>query len=304
MPLGYQRSIPGAAVLLVERDQLTRRRDPRRPAGLGQQHQRHQAGHLTVRRQQCLQQPGQPNRLEGEVAAYGLLPGIRSEVTLVEDQEEDRQDAGDAGREVLGGGDPVRDPRRLDLALRAGDPLTHSGLLHQEGAGDLGYGQPADHAQRQRDPGLHRQGRVAAGEDQPEPVVVDRAERLRRGVVVQHLSLLLLVVTTGLAAQPVDGAPVSGSCDPGAGIWGYAVAGPALDSDRERLRRHLLGDVQVAEAPLSTATTRAHSSRWTRVIASVTSVTRSRRDAPRPCPGRPSIPRRPASAPRRGREPR
>ena len=90
VPLGYQSSIPGAAVLLVERDQLTRRRDPRRPAGLGEHHQRHQAGHLTVRRQQCLQQPGQPNRLEGEVAAYGLLPGIRSEVTLVEDQEEDR----------------------------------------------------------------------------------------------------------------------------------------------------------------------------------------------------------------------
>ena len=52
MALGDQRSIPGAAVLLVERDQLTRRRDARWPAGLSEQHQRQEACHLTIRRQQ------------------------------------------------------------------------------------------------------------------------------------------------------------------------------------------------------------------------------------------------------------
>ncbi|MER6948193.1 hypothetical protein ABT294_29610 [Nonomuraea sp. NPDC000554] len=40
---------------------------------------------------------------------------------------------------------------------------------------------------------FHRQRRVTADEDQPEPVVVDDAKRLGR-VVVGHLSLLVLVV--------------------------------------------------------------------------------------------------------------
>ena len=49
-----------------------------------------------------MDQSGQPDRLEGEIAADGLLLGIRGEVALVEDEEEDRQDAGDPGGEVLG----------------------------------------------------------------------------------------------------------------------------------------------------------------------------------------------------------
>jgi hypothetical protein len=46
-------------------------------------------------------------------------------------------------------------------------------------------GQTGGHAQRHA--GLHRERRVTAGEDQPEPLVVDGAERLGRVVVVPHL---------------------------------------------------------------------------------------------------------------------
>jgi hypothetical protein len=95
-----------------------------------------------------------------------------------------------------------KDARRLDLGLRAGDPLPHGTLGHQEGAGDLGHGQPAEHAQRQRHAGFHRQRRVAAGEDQPQAVVVDGAGRLGRVVVVRHLSLPVLVVALVLAPDP------------------------------------------------------------------------------------------------------
>ncbi len=53
------------------------------------------------------------------------------------------------------------------------DALGDGGLRHQVGAGDLGRGQAAEQPQRQRDPGLDGQHRVAGGEDQPQQVVVD-----------------------------------------------------------------------------------------------------------------------------------
>jgi hypothetical protein len=71
---------------------------------------------------------------------YGISVGAGRQVALVEDEEEDGEYAGDAGREILRRRHPVRDARRLDLGLRAGDPLPHGGLRHQEGAGDLGHG--------------------------------------------------------------------------------------------------------------------------------------------------------------------
>jgi hypothetical protein len=51
---------------------------------------------------------------------------------------------------------------------------------------------------------------VTAGEDQPEPLVVDGAKRLERVVVLHQLGLLLLVVALVLAPDPVDGLAVGG----------------------------------------------------------------------------------------------
>src|ERR671910_3897401 len=95
----------------------------------------------------------------------------------------------------------------------------------------------------------NRQRRVTAGEDQPEPVVVDGAGRLGRVVVVRHLSLPVLVVALVLAPDPVDGLAVGGGGQPGAGVGRYAVGRPPLDGGRERLGRRLLGDVEVTETP-------------------------------------------------------
>ena len=91
---------------------------------------------------------------------------------------------------------------------------------------------------------------MTAGEDQPEPVVVDGAERLGRvGVVVeQHQGLPVLVVAFVLAPDPVDRLAIGGRGEPRAGVGRDAVGRPPLDSGRERLGRRLFGDVEVAEA--------------------------------------------------------
>jgi hypothetical protein len=65
--------------------------------------------------------------------------------------------------------------RVCDLALRAHDPLAHGRLGHKERASDLAGRHPAERPQCERHPRRHLQRWVAAGEDQPQPVVDDRA---------------------------------------------------------------------------------------------------------------------------------
>jgi hypothetical protein len=58
-----------------------------------------------------------------------------------------------------------------DLALGAKDALVDRRLAGEERARDLRHRQPADRPQRQRDLALARDGRVAAREQQREPVL-------------------------------------------------------------------------------------------------------------------------------------
>jgi hypothetical protein len=115
-------------------------------------------------------------------------------------------------------------------------------------ARDLLGGQAAERAQRQRHLGFGRERRVAAGEDELQPLVGDR------GLVV-HLVLhgLRDLEQAGLggqgalAAQSVDRGVAGGPRQPGAGVLRRAVARPACRRDRERLLRGVLGEVEVAE---------------------------------------------------------
>jgi hypothetical protein len=52
---GDQCRVPGPAILLIEGDQFAARRDPGGAAGLGEEHQREQPGHLTVVRHEGAQ---------------------------------------------------------------------------------------------------------------------------------------------------------------------------------------------------------------------------------------------------------
>src|SRR6266536_1117556 len=73
MALGDQRRVPGPTVLLVECDQFAARRNPGGAAGLGEEHQRQQPGHLTVVRHEGADQASEPDRLGGQVVTYGVV---------------------------------------------------------------------------------------------------------------------------------------------------------------------------------------------------------------------------------------
>ena len=120
MSLVDQRVVPGAAVLLAEGDELAVRRDAGRATGLGEQHQRQQAGHLAVLGEQRADQTRQPDRLGGQVGTHGVGVGAGREVALVEDEEQHGEHAGDPRRQVPRGRHPVGDAGGGDLAPSRG----------------------------------------------------------------------------------------------------------------------------------------------------------------------------------------
>ena len=141
----------------------------------------------------------------------------------------------------------------------------HRRLAHQERMCHLGGREPADEPKRQRDLRCRSQRRVAAGEDQPQPVIGKGRDRvglraafgLRPGLDEQRK----LARERGLAADRIEGAPPRRRGEPGAGIDGDPAPRPRRQRLGVRLLHALLGKVDVArdahrrgehEGPLAT----------------------------------------------------
>ena len=170
--LGDLGGIPLPPVLVLQGHQVAVGVEPGRPACVVQQHQGQQARGLRLVRHQHGQHPGQPDRLGAQVLP-DQVGACRGRVALVEQQVQHAQHARRAFRQQVGRRHPVGDPRVLDLLLGPDQPLGHGRLAGKERPGDLGRGQAGQRAQGQRDPGLEGEGRMAAGEHQPQPVVGD-----------------------------------------------------------------------------------------------------------------------------------
>ena len=95
---------------------------------------------------------------------------------------------------------------------------------------------------------------MAAGEDQPQPIVGVGDVRIigigRLGGRLEPRETLedpSLVGEIALAAKPVDGAVSGDPRDPGSRIGRRPVARPALQRSRERVLDGVLGGVEIAE---------------------------------------------------------
>ena len=190
-------------------------------------------------RHQLRQDAREPDRLRAEILPH------RRPVPCVEDEVEDGEHGAHPLRQEVVWRHAKRDARVADLSLRAHETLRHRRLRNEERAGDLRRGQACERAQRQCDLRVHCQRGVAASEHQAEPFVRDHA----------HVVFLLgrqlrepgeqfrLPLERALASDPV----ASRREDPGAGIRGLAVAGPAGDRGRERILEGVLGEVEITE---------------------------------------------------------
>ena len=131
-----------------------------------------------------------------------------------------------------------------DLLLGAGDPRGHGGLRHQERAGHLGRGQPAHQPQGEGDLSLARQGLVAAGEDQPQPVVVTQAV-LGSGYRLFGNDQRQPAAEHRLAAQHIQGPMPRDAGQPGTRPVGDPGLRPGLRGLRVRVLGALLGEIEV-----------------------------------------------------------
>jgi hypothetical protein len=246
--LGDLVGVPAAAVLLRHGDQRAVRPGARRPARVGEQHQREEPGHLAVLREQAVHDPGQPDRLGRQLGALQVRAG-RAGVPLVENQVEDVQDRREPCRALLGRGHAERDAAVLDGLFGPADPPGHGRLRHQERAGHLHCGQTADRAQGERDLRGRRQRRVAAHEQQDERVVGIGRPAVgggRQPLVGQHPpGHRLLAALPGLLAAQQVGQPARGDGDePGAGVLRNTVR-PLCRRGDQRLLHGVLGGAEV-----------------------------------------------------------
>jgi hypothetical protein len=173
--LGDQLPVPCRPVLLFEPQQPALRICPRGAARLVDEQQREQSGRLAVGWEQPTQHAGQVERAAGEVVAHQGVArwrGVPAGVEQVDDGQHRINPFGQFGARRHG----IGNAGGGDLLLGAGQARRHRGLGDEESLGDVRRRQAAYEAQRQGDLRGLGQGRVAAGEDQPQSVVGDRPD--------------------------------------------------------------------------------------------------------------------------------
>ena len=216
-----------------------------RTASLGQQHQRQQAGDLRVVGQRPPDDPGQADRLAGEVAARQLRAAA-GQVALVEDQVEHVQDRAQPLRPLVAARHLKRDGRRPDRLLGAADPLCHRRLRDEKRVGDLGRGQATDRSQSEGDRRCRRQLGMAGHEHQRERVVV--VGRRLRVARLARCDERLAIAPRRLASGLVDHPAARHLDQPADRVVGRSLAGPLLGRSEHRLLRRVLGVGEVAES--------------------------------------------------------
>ena len=113
----------------------------------------------------------------------------------------------------------------------------------------------AEEAQRERDPGLGGEHRVARDEHEPQQVVADmvveRLGELGFGAFLPGLELVadlgVLAVHHGSAPHDVDRAPLADGHEPGARVIGHAGFRPLLEGCEQGVLCEIFGQPDVAD---------------------------------------------------------
>ena len=213
LALGDQRAVPPGAVLVGEQHELAVAasvRAARRDSV--EQHQREQAQRLGLVRHQLDEQAAEPDRLGAQVVADERVARA-GRVALVEDQVDDGEHAraaARAGRRRAGTRYGMRASRILPLARTSRCAIVASGTRNARAISAVV--QAAEQAQRERDLGGGRERRVAAGEDQPQPVV-GHGSLLGAGRVARRASSAACGLAV-VARRPRGAAGRSPGCGP------------------------------------------------------------------------------------------
>ena len=185
-------------------------------------------------------------------------------VALVEDEVEDGEHRAQPLRQQVVGRDAEGDAGVADLPLRADEPLRHRRLGDEERVRDLRRRQAGDLPQRQRDPRLGGERRVAAGEDEREAVVGDRAHVVLLGRQRLEPRQQLGLAGEGLLApDPVDRAVARGVTIQAPGLSGVPSRGQRSNAVVNASCTASSASCMSPRTRVRAATARPHSSRKT-----------------------------------------
>ncbi len=221
--------------------------EPSAPSSVRDEEECEEPSALRVAGDQRAEQSRQPDGLLRQLDAMERV-GRGRLMPFVEDQVDHLADAVESLPPRVRGRDLVRDAGVADLALHPDEPLRHGGLGHEHRARDLGGLEPPDGLQRQGDARLQVERRVAAREDQAQPVVLDVGRLVR--VHLDRATPLREVGERGGVERPAAGrigGPVRGRREePRARSFGDASFGPRGEGLHERVMQRVLGRLEVA----------------------------------------------------------
>lgn len=254
LPLPDGLPVPAPPVLLLEGDEIPSRGGAAGGPGVVQEHEGQEPEDLGFPGEMAPDDPRQPDGVGAEILPHqGFTLGGR--VSLVEDEVEDLQHRIQPLGEQVRRRNAVGDPRAPDLRLGAHEPLRHGGLGDQERPGDLPGPEASHHLEGEGDAHVGGQRRMAAGEDQPEGILVFRPplrgpvagpELLRR---LQPPQPLQLPPEIRVAAEPIHGAAAGRGDEPGRGPWRHAFPPPPLQRQHHGLAQDVFRQLEVSAEP-------------------------------------------------------
>jgi len=187
-PATDEEPVPARTVLVRQQDGLAAGSDARVEPRRLDLHQRDESMHLGLARHEPGDDAAEPKRVVAERGPHPVVAGRRG-VALVEDQVDDLEYRGQAGREVGAARDLERDAFLRERPLRANDALRDRRFGDEERARDLVRREAAEETERQRDAGLGREHGMARDEDEAEEVVADGVVDRRVEVGGRELAL-------------------------------------------------------------------------------------------------------------------
>src|SRR3954468_21675934 len=241
-------AVPQRAILIFQQDQIAVPCRARRTARIVEQHQREQANRLRLR-QQIDEQAPEPDRLARQVVPRHDRPR-RGGIALVEHQIDHAQHGVEPRRQFVPRRHLVRNPRIANLRLGADDALRQRRCRREERLRDLLGPQAADLAQRQRHLRIRGERRMTAGEDQPQPIVLDGlivGPRIGRDGDLRGGAGFIEWVEARLPAKAVNRLEPSRRHEPRSRILRHPFARPLFERGPERIVQRLLGRIEIAE---------------------------------------------------------
>src|ERR1700752_459748 len=241
-------SIPKRAILVLQQNQLARRRGSRGVTRFLQQHEGEQPNDFRFWLE-FDEQPAQSNRLSGQLGPRYLRPR-RSRIAFVKDEIDDMKHRAQSLGQFIRRPHLVRNPCLPNFCLCAHNALRQRTRSYEEGLCYLLGCQPAYLTQGERNVRFRRESRMTARKNQSQPIVINAVlliGLLRRTQLPLQIShqLVLRRIKSRPSTKSVNGFEAGSRNQPWSRVAGYSTLRPQAQRSRKGFVHRLLGKIKI-----------------------------------------------------------